>query len=326
MKSRRHTGLARSLSLAAFIAITFAPESSRSQPTDYPTKAVRIVVPYAAGASTDTLARTIALKLEGKWKRNVYVENLAGGGGLIGAGNVARSAPDGYSFVIVTASHVISPAIMARPPFDPIADFATVSLLARAPSLLLASQKSGIKSMPELIKKAQTEGINYGTSGVGSMHHVTMLMLANMTKSRMQHVAYRGSAQAMNDLVGGHLPLQMGSVSFAHRFVLDGKAAGLAVGGKERHRLLPNVPTLTELGYPLVSSEWWVLLAPAKTPAPIREMVSAEMRKILQMPDVKARMPADDLGGSTPDELLQFLLNEQAVWGKAAKDAGLHID
>jgi tripartite-type tricarboxylate transporter receptor subunit TctC len=316
----------KSLSLGVMVAITIASTQGRTQPADYPTKSVRIVVPYAAGASTDTLARTIALKLEAKWKRNVYVENLAGGGGLIGAGNVARSAPDGYSFVIVTASHVISPAIMARPPFNPIADFSTVSLLARAPSLLLASHKSGFKSVQDMIKRAQTEEVNYGSSGVGSMHHVTMLMLANMTKSKMQHVAYRGSAQAMNDLLGGHLPLQMGSVSFAHRFVLDGKAAGLAVGGKERHRLLPNIPTLTELGYPLVSSEWWVLLAPAKTPAAIREMVSAEMREILEMPDVKARMPADDLGGSTPDELLQFMLNEQAVWGKAAKDAGLKID
>ena len=291
MKSKLRIGLAKSLFLAAAIAITFAPESSRSQPTDYPTKSVRIVVPYAAGASTDTLARTIALKLEGKWKRNVYVENIAGGGGLIGAGNVARAAPDGYSFVIVTASHVISPAIMARPPFNPIADFAPVSLLARAPSLLLASHKSGIKSVQELIKNAQTEEVNYGSSGVGSMHHVTMLMLANMTKSKMQHVAYRGSAQAMNDLLGGHLPLQMGSVSFAHRFVLDGKAAGLAVGGKERHRLLPNIPTLTELGFPLVSSEWWVLLAPAKTPGPIREMVSAEMREIFRCPMLRRACP-----------------------------------
>ena len=316
----------KSLLLWAAIVITIGPGESRSQTADYPTKSVRIVVPYQAGASTDTLARTIALKLESKWKRNVYVENLAGGGGFTGAGNVARAAPDGYSFVIVTASHVISPAIMARPPFNPITDFSPVSLLARAPSLLLASPQSGIKSVQELVKRAQTDEVNYGTSGVGSMHHVTMLMLANMTKSKMQHVAYRGSAQAMNDLIGGHLPLQMGSVSFAHRFVLDGKAAGLAVGGKERHRLLPNIPTLTELGHPLVSSEWWVLLAPAKTPEPIRELVSAEMREILQMPDVKARMPADDLGGSTPAELLQFMLNEQAVWGKAAKDAGLHID
>ena len=123
----------------------------------------------------------------------------------------------------------------------------------------------------------------------------------------------------MNDLLGGHLPLQMGSVSFAHHFVLDGKAAGLAVGGKERHRLLPNIPTLTELGYPLVSSEWWILLAPAKTPQAVRDLVSAEMKEILRMPDVKARMPADDLGGSTPDELLQFMQNEQAVWARPRK-------
>jgi tripartite-type tricarboxylate transporter receptor subunit TctC len=326
MKPKLHAALANSISVLAILVITLSSGPSQSQPTDYPSKSVRIVVPYAAGASTDTLARTIALKLEGKWKRNVYVENMAGGGGLIGAANVARAAPDGYSFVIVTASHVISPAIMAKPPFDPIADFSTVSLLARAPSLLMASQKSGIKSVADLIKKTQTEEVNYGSSGVASMHHVTMLMLAKMTNSKMQHVAYRGSAQAMNDLLGGHLPIQMGSVSFAHNFVLNGEAQGLALGGKERHRLLLNVPTLTELGYPLVSSEWWVLLAPAKTPQSIRESVSAEVREILQMPDVKARMPADDLGGSTPDELLKFMQNEAGVWGQIAKDAGLRIE
>jgi len=292
----------------------------------YPAKSVKIVVPYAAGASTDTLARAIGQKLELKWKQTVYVENLPGIGGLAGAATVARSQPDGYSFVVVTASHVISPAIMSRPPFDPIKDFAPVTMLAKAPGLLLASNQSEITSVARMIELGRTQELSYGTSGVGSKHHVSMVEFARLAGIKLQHIPYRGSAQAMNDIVGGHLPLQLGSISFAYDFARTGKARGLAVVAERRQAVLPDVPTLVELGYPLSSAEWWVLLGPAGTPKPIVDKVAADVAEALELADTKSRFPADDLQSSTPEALLQFMEEEAATWGGIAQKAGLHID
>ncbi len=327
MSSRyQHARMMRSVSLA--LAFLWSPlDVVLAAETDgYPTKQVRIVVPYAAGASTDTLGRAIAQKLEEKWKQAVYVENLAGVGGLTGAGNVAKSPADGYSFVIATASHVITPAIMARPPFDPIKDFSSVSTIAKTPGLLLASTQSRIKTLAELIQQGRQTELSYGTSGVGSKHHVSMVEFARLAGIKMQHIPYRGSAQAMNDLVGGHLPLQLGSISFAHDFARNGQANALAVVAEHRQTVLPDVPTLLELGYPLSSSEWWVLLAPAGTPKSILNKVSSDIAEVIQAPDIKSKFPADNLESSTPDDLQRFLQTEAETWGGIAKRAGLRID
>ena len=329
MTNKHSLRVTRALRLFTAIAmVCCASEKGISDETaaDYPTRSVRVVVPYAAGASTDTMARAIAQKLELKWRKTIYVENLPGVGGLAGAGNVARSQPDGYSFVVVTANHVISPAIMSRPPFDPIKDFSPVTMLAKTPGLLLASNQSGIASVAQMIAVGHEQELSYGTSGVGSKHHVSMVEFARLAAIKMQHIPYRGSAQAMNDLVGGHLPLQLGSISFAYDFARTGQAKGLAVVAERRQAVLPDVPTLVELGFPLSSAEWWVLLAPAETPRAIVNKVAADVAEVLRMPDVKARMPADDLQSSTPEELLRFMEDEATVWGGAAKNAGLHID
>jgi tripartite-type tricarboxylate transporter receptor subunit TctC len=318
----------RWLAVAVAVFATVGIESGQLQAQEaYPNRAVRIVVPYAAGASTDTLGRMIGLHLETKWKQSVVVENLPGAGGLTGAAMVAKSAPDGYSFVIVTASHVIAPAIMARPPFDPINDFAPVTMLAKGPGLVIASNQSGFQSLPDLIAKARQDQVNYGSSGVGSKHHVSMLEFARIAGLNLQHIPYRGSAQAMNDIVGGHLPLQIGNMSFGFDLVRGGKAKGIAVVSTHRNPIAPDIPTFTELGFPQLSGgEWWVLLAPAKTPRSIIDKVAAEIAPILKMPDVKARMPADELMSSSPEELLAFLQSEADTWGNAAKRAGLHIE
>ena len=302
--------------LATIACLIFASSSAAaSDAQGYPSKAVRLVVPYAAGATTDNLGRTLALKLEAKWNQSVFVENLPGGGGLNGAASVARAPADGYSFVIVTASHVILPSVMARPPFDPIKNFAPVTMLVKSPGLLLSSKLSGMDNFAAMVKRGKETELSYGTSGVGSKHHVTMVELAQMAGIKAQHISYRGSAQAMNDILGGHLPLQMGAMSFANEFVRNGKANGLAIVAEKRHPMLPDVPTLVELGYPLTSSEWWVLLAPAGTPAAILEKVAADAGEALKAPEFKARMPADELISSTPNELLRFLQSESEDMG-----------
>jgi tripartite-type tricarboxylate transporter receptor subunit TctC len=301
-------------------------QSSVGDAEGYPVRAIRLVVPFGPGAATDTLGRVIAQKLEAKWKQTVYVENLAGGGGLLGAAAVSRAAPDGYSFVLVTSSHVIAPAIMANPPFEPIKSFAPVTLLAKAPSILLAGHPSGINTLADLVTAGRNKEVSYGSSGLGSKHHITVVEFARLSGTKLQHIPYRGSAQAMNDLMGGHLPVQMGSVSFAHGVVREGKVKALALAGDARHPMLPDVPTFTELGYPLVSAEWWGLLAPPGTPRPILDKVAGEIAQIVQMPDVKARMPADELVSSSPQAFSQFMQDEAALWGRIAKDAGVRLE
>jgi len=300
--------------------------ASASEANGYPNRSVRLVVPYAAGATTDTLARSIAQKLEGMWKQNVVVENLPGGGGLSGAGTVSRTPPDGYTFVIVTTSHVISPAIMARPPFDPIKNFTPVTLLAKSPGLLIAGKQSGINTFADMVKLGKEKGLTYGTSGVGSKHHVVMAEIARLANIKAEHVPYRGSSQAMNDIMGGHLPLQMGSISFAKDFVINDKVNGLAVVAEKRHPMLPNVPTVAELGIPVDSSEWWALLGPAGIPRAIVDKVAADVAEVLKSPEIKARMPSDELISTTPEELVRILQDEAKVSGEMATKAGIRID
>lgn len=321
--------LASLLSFAAsgFETIDFIkPSLAASEADNFPNRPVRLIVPYSAGATTDTLARTVGLKLEAKWKQSIIVENLPGAGGITGTANAARAPGDGYTLVIVTASHVILPAVMTRPPFDPIHSFAPVTMMVKSPGLLLSSKTSGIENFAEMVKRGKQEQLSYGSSGVGSKHHVTMVELSRLAGINSQHISYRGSAQAMNDIMGGHLQLQMGAFSFGNEFVRKGQVNGLAIVASKRHPMLPDVPTLAELGYPLSSGEWWALLAPAGTPAPIVDKISKDVAQVLSMPEVKERMPADELVSSTPEELLEFLKAEGELWGGTAKRTGMQID
>ncbi len=173
------------------------------------------------------------------------------------------------------------------------------------------------------MKRGKLEQLTYGSSGVGSKHHVTMVELSRLADIKSQHISYRGSAQAMNDIMGGHLQLQMGAFSFGHDFARKGQVNGIAIVATKRHPFLPDVPTLTELGYPLDSGEWWALLAPAGTPPSIVDKISKDVAEILLTPEVKARMPADELVSSTPSELTEFLKAEGELWGGTAKRTGI---
>lgn len=320
-------GLACPLGLAILgLAASILGAPGLAATENFPNRPVRLIVPYSAGATTDTLARTVGAKLEAAWKQSVIVENLPGAGGIMGAGVAARAPGDGYTLVIVTASHVILPAVMTRPPFDPIKSFAPITMMVKSPGLLLASKASGIESLADMVKRGKQEQLGYGSSGVGSKHHVTMVELSRLAGINSQHISYRGSAQAMNDVLGGHLQLQMGAFSFGNEFVRKGQVNGIAIVASKRHPMLPDVPTLAELGYPLTSGEWWALLAPAGTPDAIVDKIAKDVAEVLLMPDVKARMPADELVPSTPKELTEFLKEEGEMWGGTAKRTGMQID
>jgi tripartite-type tricarboxylate transporter receptor subunit TctC len=319
----RHAVAALSL---LFAAIAGSAAGHAQEAGSYPTRPVKIVVPYAAGATTDILARTIAKSLEAAWTQSVYVENQPGGGGLTGAGAVARSAPDGHTLVVVTSSHVISPAVMKKPPFDPIDAFSPVTSLIEASTILMSGPNSGIASVADLLTKAKAQELSYGSSGLGSIYHVTITKLAQMSGAKLQHVPYKGTGPAMTDLMGGHLPLQSASIAFAKEFVQGGKVRGLAIARDSRHPLLPNVPTFKESGYDLVSSEWWALLAPAGTLPAIVEKISRDVGAALKDASFQQRMPSEEVTPSTPGELLVFLKREQKVWGDVAREAGIQLD
>jgi tripartite-type tricarboxylate transporter receptor subunit TctC len=313
--------------LSLLLATIAAPASSFAQGAGgFPSRPVKIIVPYAAGATTDILARTIAKSLEGTWKQPVYVENQPGGGGLNGAATVARSAPDGHTLVVVTTAHLIIPAVMKKPPFDPIGAFAPISSLIRASTVLMSGPNSGIGSVKDLVAKAKTQELSYGSSGLGSIYHVTMAKFGQMSGAKLQHVPYRGTGPAMTDLMGGHLPLQSASIAFAKDFVLGGKVNGLAIARESRHPVLPNVPTFKEAGYDLDSAEWWALLAPADTPSAVVEKISRDVVAALKDPSFKQRMPNEETIPSTPTELLAFLKSQQKTWGEAARAAGIQLD
>ena len=227
--------------LSLFLASAAASVPGHAQEAgSFPSRPVKIVVPYAAGATTDILARTIAKTLEETWKQRVYVENQAGGGGLTGAGAVSRSAPDGHTLVVVTSAHVIGPTVMKKPPFDPIGAFAPITSLIQASTVLMSGPNSGIGSVKDLVAKAKGEELSYGSSGVGSIYHVTMAKFAQMSGAKLQHVPYRGTGPAMTDLMGGHLPLQSASIAFAKDFVHWRK------GQRARDRARQPSPTAAE--------------------------------------------------------------------------------
>ena len=313
--------------LSLFLASAAASVPGHAQEAgSFPSRPVKIVVPYAAGATTDILARTIAKTLEETWKQRVYVENQAGGGGLTGAGAVSRSAPDGHTLVVVTSAHVIGPTVMKKPPFDPIGAFAPITSLIQASTVLMSGPNSGIGSVKDLVAKAKGEELSYGSSGVGSIYHVTMAKFAQMSGAKLQHVPYRGTGPAMTDLMGGHLPLQSASIAFAKDFVAGGRVNGLAIARDSRHPLLPNVPTFKEAGYDLVSSEWWALLAPAGTPPIVIEKISRDVGSALKDASFQQKMPGEEIIPSTPAELLALLNREQKVWGSVAREAGIQLD
>lgn len=312
--------------LVALQCIGWPAGSAASEADGYPGKSVRIVVPYLAGAASDMLARTLATQLEGKWKQSVYVENLGGAGGMLGASNVARAPADGYSLVVIASGHAILPVVMTRPPFDLSTAFAPITMLAKSPLVIVANKQSGINTFADMVARAKEGPLSFGSPGIGSKHHVIMVELARAAGLKLQHVPYRGAAQAMNDLLGGHLPLQMASTSFAHNLINSGQINGLAIVADKRHPMLPNVPTLTELGYPFSSPEWFALLAPAGTPPAITKKIASDVAVALKSPEFKTRMPADEVVSSTPEELGRFLRDEATTWGGAAKNAGIIVD
>lgn len=320
------------LSRRTLVAASFAAAFPARAQTAWPDKPIKLVVPFAPGGSTDVVGRVIAEYLGRRLGQNIVVENRPGKGASIGSSQVAKAAPDGYTFVISNvAAHAISPVLYGNLDYDPVADFTHITLASFNPSVLVVNPGFEAKSLADYVAyaRANPEKLAYATSGPGSSNHILGVMLAQVTNTRLIHIPYRGAGPAMQDTIAGNVPSMFDSLPSAAPHIKAGKVRALAVSGEQRNPSFPDVPTMREMGYPdLVSYSWFGLSAPAKLPEPVVERVAKEMQGVLQEPDVARRwqeMGADS-STKTPAEYTAFVKAEIAKWTPVIKASGAKPD
>jgi len=297
----------------------------------YPTKPVKIIVPFGPGGFTDVVARILGVKLGESLGQSVVIENKPGAGSMIGTDQVAKSAPDGHTLVIVSSTHVISPWIYKNVPYDPIKGFTPITKLVDSPYVLLTNPKVPVKNVQEFIAlaKANPDKIHYASSGNGSAQHLIGGMFASMTKTQLKHVPYRSSNLASTDLVAGVVESSFAGVPNALSQVPNGRLNALAVTSAKRIPQLPNGPTMQEAGVPGYDATIWLaMLAPAGTPANIVSRLNTEIGKIMNNPEnQKAFFDAGvQVSLSTPEALSQLMVSEMDKWGKVVKEAGIKLE
>ena len=299
---------------------------------DYPSKPVRLVVPFPPGGTTDILARAVAQKLTEQWHQQVIVDNRPGAGGNIGADLVAKSAPDGYTLLMGTiGTQAINPSLYARMPYDAQKDFAPVILVAAVPNVLEVNPSLPVHTVQELIAyaKAHPGKLNFASSGNGTSIHLSGELFKSMTGVQMTHVPYKGSAPALADLAGGQVQLMFDNLPSSLGLIKGGKLRALAVTSTARSPALPDVPTIAESGLPgYEATAWFGVLAPAKTPPAIVDKLNAAIGAWLASPEAKEKLASQGAAaaGGTPADFARYIASETTKWAKVVKTSGAHID
>ncbi len=276
--------------IKAATGLLLAACSVWAQAQSWPAQTVRVIVPFTPGTGMDTIARTVAPRLAERLGQPVVVQNTPGASGNIGADNVAKAAPDGYTVLMGANTMLMASQLYKNVPFDPIKDFAPVSLAAWGSLMLVANPKTGIQSMAELIarSKAKPGSVTFGSPGVGTPHHMAMELFKAQTGLFMLHVPYRGSAGYTQDILSGEIMVGFLPVHVAQSFVAAGKLTALAVGSPKRHPVAPTVATFEELGVKGVDVDlWYAFFAPARTPAAVVSRLNSEISAILKLPEVR---------------------------------------
>jgi len=297
----------------------------------YPSRPVRMVIPLSPGGFADVPGRILASRLSALLGYNVFVENRAGAGGTIGADFVAKSAPDGYTLLFTGTPHVISTWIYKKLPYDPLKDFEPVALVASGPYILVVNPQLPVKSVRELIAaaKARPGQIDYASSGNGSAQHLVSALFASMAGIQLNHVPYKGSGPAMQDLLGGQVKVSFAGIPNVLPHVKAGRLRALAVSTPQRSPDLPEVPTVAEAGVPGYQATLWLnLAAPAGTPADIVQRLYAETAKALQDAELQQSFRAAGVEASpmSPQELAAFMQAEYEKWGKVVRDTGATVN
>ncbi len=332
-KLTRRAALAASAAAATLVA---APAWAQGS---WPTKPVRIVVPFAAGGTTDILARAVAPELSKAFGQQFIVDNRAGAGGNVGAEIVARSPNDGYTLLMGTVgTHGINRALYPKLPFDPIKDFAPITLVAAVPNVMeMNTDKAkalNIRNVQDFIKyaKANPGKLNMASSGSGTSIHLAGELFKSMTGTFMTHIPYKGSGPALLDLVGGNADVMFDNLPSSMAQIKGGKLTPLAVTSSQRSPALPDVPTVEEAGGPSLkgfeASSWFGLLAPAGTPPEIVNRIQQEVAKSLATPAIKEKMLAQGAipSGNSPADFTKLIASEHVKWAKVVKDSGAKVD
>jgi tripartite-type tricarboxylate transporter receptor subunit TctC len=297
----------------------------------YPTKSVHVIVPFAAGGPTDVIARLVAQHLSEVWGHQVYTENIPGGGGNTAVGMAARSAPDGYTILVVSTGFIVNPSMYTKIPYDPIKDFSPISLVAASPNIVFVNPQVPAKSLKELIDliKANPGKFSYAQPATGSTPHLAGEMFKQQFGLDLVTVPFNGAALAVNSTIGGHTPIAFTALPPAMSNIKDGKLRGIAVLSTKRSGALPDVPTNIEEGVPGIESDTLTgIVAPAGTPKEIIEAWHSEIVKMAALPDIQARLATLGFNpvANTPDEFGERIKTEIAKWGKVVKDAKIHVD
>jgi tripartite-type tricarboxylate transporter receptor subunit TctC len=329
--SQTSTHLSRRSLLAAGPALTLAAVNCRSAAAqdaeDYPNRQVSFIVPFAPGGGTDTLARLLSDKLQQRLGKPFVVENRPGAGTVIATNFIAKSPPDGYTIMMSVSSLAIDATLYKSLPYDPAKDLALVALIATVPFVLVVNPSLPVYQVADLIKLAKERPLSYGSGGIGAFHHLAAALFTNMTGIKMTHVPYRGTAPALNDLIGGYIQVLFSDLGPALPQINAGKVRALAVTTKYRVAALPDVPPLAEAGVPdYDAAAWQGVIASSQVPQPVLAKLNAELNAIMAMDDVRTRI--ENFGmiprgtGSVP-ELRSFLESEVVRWAKVVEDAGI---
>jgi tripartite-type tricarboxylate transporter receptor subunit TctC len=306
-----------------------APHATASE---YPAKPIRIIVQFTPGTSTDILARVVAQKMSQDWGQQVIVDNRPGGGAVLGTEIGAKANPDGYTLTMaVSSAFGINPTLYAKLPYDAIKDFAPISNLGLTPQTLVVNPSTAYKTVKEFVTAAKDKPgqINYASLGAGSTSHLTMEMFRATADIKLNHIPFKGSADAHTQLIGGQIPVMFDAIPATLPHIKSGRLRGLGIATLKRSQFLPDLPTIAESGYAGFEAVGWIgIAAPAKTPAAILDKLNAEMVKIINEPDVKERLAtlAFTPVGDSRAQFAAFIKSEIAKWGKAVKESGAKAD
>jgi len=314
--------------IATGIAVAAVPGVAAQ---NYPTKPVRMIVPFTPGSATDLLARRVAPKMSDNWNQQVVVDNRGGGGGTLGASIVAKATPDGYTLLVHSIAFAMNAALYSKLPYDPLKDFAPVSQIVISTSLLVVAPTLGVKSVKQLIALAKQKPgqLTFGTSGVGSGTHLNGEQFRFAAGIDVVHVPYKGVPEPLIDTMSGRIDYFLSPLVPALPFIRDGRLLALAVSTAQRTSVLPDVPTIAEAALPGYEFQaWFGVFAPAGTPRPVVDQISREIARIVYLPDIKKQFLNQGEEGkpSTPEEFTRFIRAEIEKYSKVVKLAGIRVE
>lgn len=312
--------------------VSLALPLSAARADDYPTRPIRFIVPFPPGGPVDLLARLVGQEMSRSFGQQVVIDNRPGANGIIGTDLVAKAAPNGYTILMGNVGPIaVNISLYKGLPYNPLNDFAPVSMVARSPQILLSHPALPVPSVKELVRLAKSRPgqLTYGTAGAGSATHLSMELFKTMAGVDIVHVPYKGVAPALTDLLAGQVPLVMSNVVPAQPFIRAGKLRGLAVTSRQRSPALPEVPTMIEAGLPgFEAVVWFGILAPAGTPNEIIVKLNNEIGRVLALPKTRERLSAlgSEVWAMTPDEFTVYIKAEVAKWRKVIHDTKVSVD